>query len=80
MIEKLASAMGKIMMVMIILVLGGAPIALLTALPVMLALGVMHNDWNTAVPALGYWATVITLWGLGVALAYLLPNSHRPKS
>jgi hypothetical protein len=77
-VEKfLTKAMTSVGFVVLLFVLG-VPSALVSALPVMLALGVLHHDVTTAVPALGYWAVVVLLWGLAVAVAYLRP--YRPQS
>lgn len=36
-----------------------AVIVPLRALFLMLGLGVLHNDWSTSVPALGFWASMV---------------------
>jgi hypothetical protein len=40
----------------------------LRALFLMLGLGVIHNDWTEAVPALGYWPCVLVVMMLGAVL------------
>lgn len=37
---------------------------LISGLGVMLGLGAAHDQWP-AIPALGYWSTVLILWGIG---------------
>lgn len=53
----------------------GSVLAMLAALPVMLALGAVHSDVTTRVPALGYWTTMVILWGLGVIMRYIYPSA-----
>jgi hypothetical protein len=45
----------------------GLTLIALRALLLMLTLGILHHDWSSAIPALGFWACVIlsmTFFGL----------------
>jgi hypothetical protein len=44
----------------------------LRALFIMLGLGILHHDWNPAVPALGYWACVVL--SLAITAVWTRPN------
>jgi len=56
-----------------ILTLAAKGVGTTVMLVVLGTLGALHNDVSHAVPALGYWATVIAMWGLGVLVAALRP-------
>lgn len=66
-LEKCAKVFGTLILFLAAAALG----AMTTALPVMLTLGVLHNDASPAVPALGFWATFLALWGISAAIGYV---------
>lgn len=72
--EKYYAAAGKAIFTAFLLTFVGAPVALLVAWPAMLALGCLHNDVSRHVPALGYWAMFLILWGSAAAVRYLWPT------
>jgi len=69
--EKALAGMVRAVGFLILFIALAAPAALLVGFPVMLALGVLHNDFSSAVPALGYWATVLVVWGSGALVGHL---------
>jgi hypothetical protein len=69
--EKALAGMVRAVGFLILFIALAAPGALLVGFPVMLALGVLHNDFSPAVPALGYWATVLAVWGTGALVGHL---------
>ena len=73
MMEKIFSAIGKSITFLVMLSILGLPVAMMVGLPIMLALGSLHNDVSPTIPALGYWATVIVMWGFGIIASYLRP-------
>lgn len=66
--NKLFEAIGRGTLFGLMLVVFGAPMSLAQAWPVMLGLGVLHNDVSRYVPALGFWACFLLLWSLPIML------------
>jgi hypothetical protein len=58
----------------VFVVLIAAAFALAGAWPVMIGLGILHSYWHQ-VPAFGFLATAVLLWGLGIVLSRLHPSA-----
>lgn len=69
--EKVLMGMARGVGFLVLFIALAAPAALLVAFPVMLALGVLYNDVSQAIPPLGYWATVLVVWGTGALVGHL---------
>lgn len=69
--DELFKMVGKGTLFGLMFVVFGVPLALAQAWPVMLGLGVLHNDVSPHVPALGFWACFLLLWSLPTMLGLL---------
>lgn len=48
--------------------------AVMSALPLMLGLGVAHAELTPRIPALGFWATLVLSWALGTLVSKFKPT------